>query len=289
MKLSKRKAVVLASAGATLAAASLLVNNSAHADPTAQPDPTGGVLADYLQKNPDGSLKTNGKGGYFVQTPYSSNSTARKVGPIYVGDVFTGSGCTASVLDSPSGQLAITADHCTNNIKAGKTVKFSPAATSSAEPYGGWHIDQSFSPTNKVDGAVPDVSVLVIRKKDGKTISQATDGGFKVHSGVAKDQRVRGTMLGYPGPDPYHGKTMSACIGDYTYHPDKGRSAISRVDGQSECWVGGGASGGPFLTPGGGGKPEIMTVLNSSGGSVISDSVPSLIEKAEQWIKENSQ
>ncbi|MGY1435487.1 trypsin-like serine peptidase [Streptomyces reniochalinae] len=285
--ISKKKVMALAGASATLVTAGLLVNTTAHADPVDQPDPTGGVLADYLQKNSDGSLRTNGQGGYFVETPYTDNSTASKVGPLYVGEDFNGSGCTATVLDSPSGQLAITAEHCTNNIQDGKTVKFAPAATGSSLPIGGWYVDKSFSSTEEVDGSAPDVAVLAIRKNDGKTISEETGGGLKVHSGVSEGESVKGTLLGYPVPDPYGGDTMAACIGDYTYHPGEGRSAISRVDDQEECQIGGGASGGPYLTPSDGDDPEIITVLNSNGGSAISDTVPALVDEAEKWIEQN--
>lgn len=259
------------------------------ADSKDQPDPSGSVVAERLVRNADGSFPSNGTGGYITQTPYTDNPVTRTVGPIYVGESITIARCTATVLDSPSGMLALTAEHCSKNITAGKTVKFSPAAYKKKEPYGGWYIDKAFTPDTTVDGSVPDVAVLVIRpREDGSTIAEATGGGLSIADSPKKGESVNATLLGYPAPKPYNGVTMSACVGDYTYHPGKGRSSISRVTGQSECWVGGGSSGGPYVTKSATGKTpaSIVTVLNSSDGSRISGVVPGLMNKAESWANQ---
>ncbi|MFD4785358.1 trypsin-like serine peptidase [Rhodococcus qingshengii] len=262
---------------------SVVAASPASADASVQPDPVGAPLADYLQRDSQGVLRTNGSGGYFVQTPYISNPISKKVGSIYGGEEFEPSSCTATVIESQTGVLAITADHCTNNLKpGGRPIKFAPAAQGGQEPSGGWYIDRKFSSTVSVDGSAPDVAVLVIRPKEGKRITDVTDGGLAIHPGIAAGQTVRGSFIGYPGPAPYNGINMSACVGDYTYHPGKGRSAISRVDGQTECWVGGGASGGPYLAFSDG-QAQIITVLNSNGGSAINTVVPQLIEQADSW------
>lgn len=276
-------------AGLISALAAVVLCTPAAADTTVQPDPSGSVIADRLERDAEGTLFTNGSGGYFPAQPYIDNEITRKVGPIYVGEEFYTSGCTASVLDTDSGLLAITAEHCTNNITAGKTVKFSPAANGGGEPYGGWYIDKAFTSTELVDGAVPDVAVLVIRPREvaGErvTVADATGGGFGIAPKISAGARVNATLLGYPGPAPYNGVTMSACVGDYTYYPGAGGSAIRRVSDQTECWVGGGASGGPYLTQSStpGVSADIITVLRSNGGSVIADVAPELVEDAESW------
>ncbi|GGC54138.1 hypothetical protein GCM10011410_03080 [Hoyosella rhizosphaerae] len=219
-----------------------------------------------------------------MQTPYTENSISQKIGSMYVGETFGPSGCTASVIESATRTLAITADHCTVNIKPGSTVKFAPAAEEGQEPYGGWFIDKKFASSDPVDGSIPDVAVLVIRPQDGKRIADLTGGGLQIHPGLAAGEVVRGSFIGYPGPSPYNGLRQSICIGDYTYHPDRGRGAISRVSDQTECWVGGGSSGGPYLAFADG-VPKIITVLNSNGGSRISDVVPDLIEQADAWAQ----
>ncbi|MFJ2669058.1 hypothetical protein ACIO14_32390 [Nocardia fluminea] len=91
----------------------------AAADSAVQPDPSGSLLSGRLVNNDDGSLKTNGKGGYLVTAPYTGNDVTRKVGRLTAGGL-----CTATVLDSPSGALALTARHCVDDdaavIESGK-------------------------------------------------------------------------------------------------------------------------------------------------------------------------
>ncbi|MFJ2669059.1 hypothetical protein ACIO14_32395 [Nocardia fluminea] len=118
-----------------------------------------------------------------------------------------------------------------------------------------------------MDGSVPDVAVLAIRPAEGtdRVVSAATGGGLRVHPALSSTRSVQSTLLGYPGPAPYNRVLMSACVGDYTHFPDKGRAAVQRVTGQSECHVGGGSSGGPYVTDTAAG-PQIITVLNSNGG-----------------------
>ncbi|WP_278312480.1 trypsin-like serine peptidase [Lolliginicoccus levis] len=271
-----------AASATALAAAFVLSAVPASADSADQPSPEGAPLSDRLQYDEQGELRTNGTGGYFVQTPYTANPISQKIGSMYVGEEFGPSGCTASVIESATRTLAITADHCTVNIKPGSTVKFAPAAEEGQQPYGGWFIDKKFSSPDPVDGSVPDAAVLVIRPQDGKRIADLTGGGLKIHPGLEAGQAVRGSFIGYPGPSPYNGLRQSICVGDYTYHPGKGRGAISRVSDQTECWVGGGSSGGPYLAFSDG-EAKIITVLNSNGGSRISDVVPDLIDQADAW------
>ncbi|MEU4651169.1 trypsin-like serine peptidase [Nocardia fluminea] len=255
----------------------------AAADSAVQPDPSGSLLFGRLVNNDDGSLKTNGKGGYFVTAPYTGNDVTRKVGRLAAGGL-----CTATVLDSPSGALAITARHCVDDdaavIESGKAT-FTPAWHDGQRPYGDWVVDKAFTTDVAVDGSVPDVAVLAIRPAEGtdRVVSAATGGGLRVHPALSSTRSVQSTLLGYPGPAPYNGVLMSACVGDYTYFPDKGRAAVQRVTGQSECHVGGGSSGGPYVTDTAAG-PQIITVLNSDGGSAISSVAPGLITEAESWV-----
>ncbi|MEV0432480.1 hypothetical protein [Nocardia sp. NPDC050413] len=266
-----------------LGTGTVLGTSIATADSSVQPDPKGSLLYDRLEKNSDGSLKTNGTGGYFVTAPYTDNAITRKVGQLSVGGL-----CTATVLDSPTGSLAITARHCVDGgdatIESGKAT-FTPAWHDGSRPYGTWIVDKAFVSDTPVDGSVPDVAVLAIRPSaEKKTVASATGGGLGIHPALSSTQSVQATLLGYPGPAPYHLKLMSACVGDYTYYPGAGRSAVRRVGTQDECHVGGGSSGGPYVTRTAAGA-KIITVLNSSGGSVISGVAPRLIDDAEQWIK----
>lgn len=275
----------IAAASVAIAVCATLGIPDAAADSAVQPDPSGSLLSDRLVTNDDGSLKTNGKGGYFVTAPYTGNDVTRKVGRLTTGGL-----CTATVLDSPSGTLAVTARHCIDNdaalIESGKAT-FTPAWHDGHRPYGDWVVEKAFTSEVAVDGSVPDLAVLAIRPTDAngtqRVVSAATGGGLKLHPALSSTQSVQSTLLGYPGPAPYNAMLMSACVGDYTYFPGNGRSAVHRVTTQSECHVGGGSSGGPYVTRTAAG-PQIITVLNSDGGSAIAGIGPDLITEADNWV-----
>ncbi len=272
-------------AAAALAAVAVGGAPVAAADAAVQPDPVGSVIYDRLVKNADGTFKTNGTGGYFAQDPYTDHAVTRKIGTLW-----TNGQCSASVLQTRTGAVAITARHCTDGddalVNEGK-VKFYPATHNRQNPYGEWIVDRVFTTETRVDGSVPDVAVLAIRPRDEggrlRVVSDVTGGGLGIHPALTSTSSVRSTLIGYPGPAPYNGVTQAACVGDYTYYPNAGRGAIRRVSTQSECQIGGGSSGGPYVTATANG-PQIITVLNSNGGSVIAGVTPGLVTEAEKWL-----
>ncbi|WP_168195046.1 serine protease [Corynebacterium sp. sy039] len=256
--------------------------------PLPQPDPAGSVL--------DGRLsEMNENGAYFAQKPYSEHPVSRAVARFING----GSMCTASVIDSESGLLAITAAHCIakadgpvwkitdatrNNIAAGKSM-ITPAFDGTSNdpavrnPYKSWKVADAFVPEN----SSADVAILKLAPNaEGKTIQEVT-GAFGIHPELAEGEQVQASLIGYPGPAPFNGQSQSVCVGNYTRYPGQNNREIHRVPDEKECWVGGGASGGPYVTasddPNLAG--EIITVLNSNGGANIAAVIDELVTKAE--------
>ncbi|KQB85170.1 trypsin-like serine peptidase [Corynebacterium oculi] len=239
----------------------------------------------------DGHLsEINDKGAYFADKPYTEQAASRAVGQLRNA----GSLCTGSVIDSASGSLVLTAAHCLGKLKdgaweisqathdaiaAGNSV-FIPALEGTAEtheqrfPLGSWKVtDAHVSATSGVD-----VAVLEIAPDDqGRTIQEVT-GAFGVRE-LQQGEVVQASLIGYPAPAPFHSKSQSVCVGNYTKYEGGGNSQIRRVNGERECWVGGGSSGGPFVTtsenPALAG--DVITVLNSGGGGDIAPVVRELV------------
>ncbi|WPF65491.1 trypsin-like serine peptidase [Corynebacterium sp. 22KM0430] len=279
-----------------LAAVSAACIATAHLAPTAladedsrlpQPNPAGSVLDGHLSE-------INDKGAYFADKPYTEQAASRAVGQL----LNAGFMCTGSVIDSPSGTLVVTAAHCLGDFKDGSwqisqatrdsiaagNTTFTPAFDGTAgtpeqrTPLGSWKVTNAHvSETSGVDVAVLEIAP----DAQGRTIQEVT-GAFGVKE-LQQGETVQASLIGYPGPAPFNGQSQSVCVGNYTKHEGGGNSQIRRVDGERECWVGGGASGGPYATtstnPALAG--EIITVLNSNGGGNIGPVVRELMGNIE--------
>ncbi|MBC3185172.1 trypsin-like peptidase domain-containing protein [Corynebacterium sp. zg-331] len=252
-----------------------------------QPNPAGSVLDGHLSE-------INDKGAYFADKPYTEQAASRAVGKI----INAGFTCSGSVIDTASRTLVLTAAHCLGDAKggtwqisqgtrdsiaAGKTT-FTPAfdgTAGSAEqraPLGTWKVtDAHVSETSGVDVAVLEIAP----DAEGRRIQDVT-GAFGIKE-LQQGEVVQASLIGYPGPAPFHGNSQSVCVGNYTLHAGGGNSQIRRIDGERECWVGGGSSGGPYATTSS--NPalagEIITVLNSNGGGNIAPVMPELLRAAQ--------
>jgi V8-like Glu-specific endopeptidase len=105
--------------------------------------------------------------------------------------------CTASVVDSPVGDLVITAAHCVTGRHAGQFV-FVPGYHNRQAPYGIWPVTRVFVDQNWSDSADPDddVAFLVVRKAGTTTSLQSLTGGERLGLGQRAGQMVR--VIGYP-------------------------------------------------------------------------------------------
>ena len=119
-----------------------------------------------------------------------------------VGALFTGSPghlkghlCTASVVDSPAGDLVITAAHC---VSGSAGYSFAPGYHNGRAPYGMWTVSRVFVDRAWATSANPndDVAFLVVKQAGrGQSIQQVT-GADRLGTGWGPVQAVQ--VIGYP-------------------------------------------------------------------------------------------
>ena len=102
-------------------------------------------------------------------------------------------GCTAAVVDSPAGDLVITAAHCIDGDP--RRYVFVPQYHEGQEPFGAWAVSAAFAPRAWLTGRSPqaDVAVLVATPKTqhGRVEEiQALTGGHELGSAPAPGSRV---------------------------------------------------------------------------------------------------
>ncbi|HUA43438.1 MAG TPA: trypsin-like serine protease [Streptosporangiaceae bacterium] len=105
--------------------------------------------------------------------------------------------CTASVVDSPAGDLIVTAAHCMARYGAGE-VAFVPGYAKGQEPFGVWTVTQIFEDQQWMSSRDPDddFAFLVVRQPGSHEAIQALTGGEAVGIDVSAGQRVE--VAGYP-------------------------------------------------------------------------------------------
>ena len=160
-----------------------------------------------------------------------------------VGALFTASAgklgqhfCTATVIDSPSGDLAITAAHCVTSTSG--TVDFVPGYDNGHTPYGVWtvtkvYVDQAWSSSSNPDD---DFAFLRLSRPGSSVPVEDETGAEKLATGTpGSHQQVE--VLGYPNS---------------TDQPITCQNWLSEpMAGQLEFDCAGytdGTSGGPFLS-----------------------------------------
>ena len=125
-----------------------------------------------------------------------------------VGALFTGSSgklgshfCTASVVHSPHGDLAITAAHCVTS-KPGQ-IMFVPGYADGKEPYGVWPVTRVYTDEAWQSSQDPDDDVALLRlgsASDGVPIEDVT-GAEALSTDWVSPGRQAGTLvqvIGYP-------------------------------------------------------------------------------------------
>jgi V8-like Glu-specific endopeptidase len=122
-----------------------------------------------------------------------------------VGALFTTSGgklkqhfCTASVINSPHGDLLITAAHCVTNTSG--TVEFVPGYDGSkTPPYGGWTVTKVYLDQAWKSSANPDDDVAFLQVSQpgsGVPIEDVTGADALATGALATRQLVQ--VIGYP-------------------------------------------------------------------------------------------
>jgi V8-like Glu-specific endopeptidase len=158
-----------------------------------------------------------------------------------VGALFTMSGgrlaahfCTAAVINSPHGDLVITAAHCVSGTSA--EVAFVPGYDAGVAPYGVWtvtrvYVDASWSASSDPDD---DVAFLRVSRPGSAEPIEDVTGAEQLETGTPARQLVE--VIGYPDS----GNEAITCR-NWTTEP---------MPDQLEFDCGGytdGTSGGPFL------------------------------------------
>jgi len=121
------------------------------------------------------------------------------VGALFLAADGTGPGghfCTASVVDSPHGDLVLTAAHCISGVDPGQMV-FVPGYHDGAAPSGVWAVSRVIVDKNWMSGADPDddVAFLVISPRGTDRVQDLT-GGERFGVGQPPGQMVQ--VVGYP-------------------------------------------------------------------------------------------
>ena len=177
------------------------------------------------------------------QLGFSSRTAAQFTGTAAVGALFTTSGgktgqhfCTASVINSPDGDLAITAAHCVTGT-SGTTV-FAPAYHNGTSPYGTWtvskvYVDQAWKSSSSQDD---DFAFLQLSRPGSSTPIEDVTGAEQLATGTPAAQQLV-DVIGYP---------------DSSDQPISCQNTLKEpMSNQLEFDCGGytnGTSGGPFLT-----------------------------------------
>ena len=105
--------------------------------------------------------------------------------------------CTASVVDSPAGDLVVTAAHCMQGQPAGQ-VAFVPDYASGQEPYGVWTVTQVFVDKSWISSGDPDddFAFLIVSKPGSKVPVQDVTGGEAIGLSQSAGRTIE--VAGYP-------------------------------------------------------------------------------------------
>ncbi len=174
-----------------------------------------------------------------------------------VGAIFTMSGgrlgshfCSGSVVDSPAGDLVLTAAHCTSHEGQ---LAFVPDYSNGHEPYGVWLVSKTIVDQHWQSGsdANDDFAFLVVHRPGARTSLQDLTGGEALGVGESAGQMV--TVAGYPGDLNNQISCRNVAM------------AFSQTQLQFDCGgFAGGTSGSPLLADASSG--DAGTVIGVIGG-----------------------
>ncbi|WP_344184683.1 trypsin-like serine peptidase [Streptantibioticus ferralitis] len=181
-----------------------------------------------------------------ISHPVPVSRIAAQVGALFNGGLNGAHHCTASVVDSPGGDLIVTAAHCLGSTSD----VFVPGYHDGTAPYGVWRlrrviVDAQWSASSDQDH---DVAFAVVAPENGRDL-QSVVGGYALGIGQGTSRPV--TMTGYPQAT----QTPITCT--------NGISAYGSSQLRIYCTgFTGGTSGGPWVIDGAGSG----TVIGVIGG-----------------------
>lgn len=187
-----------------------------------------------------------------------------------VGALFSPSGhslgshfCTASVVDSSTGDVLITAAHCVSGLPPGQVV-FVPGYSDGRTPYGIWQVTHIFVAPAWSASQNPDddVAFLVVHRSAGAKPIQAITGGERLGTGWGPGQWVH--VIAYPSDQD----RPLAC--------QARTSPLGATQMQFNCaGYSDGSSGGPFLADFSASTGE-GTVIGVIGGYQLGGDTPAV-------------
>lgn len=153
---------------------------------------------------PANAAATRAAAGLTPSQSSATSSSGQAFGEVpAVGALFTASGsqlgshfCTASVVHSTHGDLAVTAAHCLASAQ-GQQVVFVPGYDNDKKPYGVWAVTAVYTDQPWQSSQDPDDDVAFLRLSDVKGVPiEHVTGAERVGTVTAERSRVR--VIGYP-------------------------------------------------------------------------------------------
>jgi V8-like Glu-specific endopeptidase len=189
----------------------------------------------------------------FASVPNTTQPPFTAVGRVFlkVGN-FAGF-CSGTAINSPSRQLVLTAGHCLYSILPGHSLPtaaryfdFVPDYSHGQAPFGEFIGSKGFLPKpwlRNINENYDMAAVLTHPNTEGLNVADAVGGGIPIATDRARDQEYQ--VLGYPGGPER--KNMQECDGrfsgdDRLTYPLGGPPSLGVA-----CYMGEGASGGPWL------------------------------------------
>ena len=194
--------------------------------------------------------------------------------------------CSASVVQANNHSTLITAAHCVYSKRKGGlgvAASFAPGFHDGIQPYGQWQALRIVpsGPWMLSGHSHFDFAFVALAPQGGRYVEDVV-GGLPIAFNQPRDQAYH--VLGYPGDPnpPYDGSRLWACDSTYggdIYDPDPDEQYGPPIM-YTGCNFGHGASGGPWLNPGGTvssvSSTTIASLPNILGGPYLGDEAAAL-------------
>lgn len=192
----------------------------------------------------------------FASVPDTTLPPFREVGRVFVRIGNYDGFCSGAAVNSESRKLVLTAGHCLYNLlphhrypTLARFFEFVPGYANGQSPFGVFVGRKAFLPRPwlRQGNENFDMSaVLTEPNTSGQNVADATGGGLSIFTDKARDREYQ--VLGYPGSGQ---QTMQECDArfagdDRNTYPLGGPPSLG-----VGCFMGEGASGGPWLVEGG--------------------------------------
>jgi V8-like Glu-specific endopeptidase len=201
-------------------------------------------------------------------TLFPNRANGKIYGEYAIGSESFEYSCSGSVVDSPYGDVVLTAGHCVIDPESGavaRRVVFIPGYREEADPYGVWTAT-AYATTEtwkKTAGTESpneggDLAFLVLRKNSSEKSVEETVGSLNIAFDQARPQTY--TQYGYPAESPYDGEILYKHTAAYG-GTDLREPLFSPQPIKIASDFTAGSSGGPW-TVGSGSVPTVASVTD---------------------------